>query len=263
VDRIGRAPLFIPRCVLTVGVAVQPDILQNIGSIGSFRGRGLLGRFLFSIPESLVGRRLSCSTRTIDPGARRDYEATIRRLFELSRDFEEAHFSDAARKLHFQHTDDIERRQAGGCDLAGIRDWASKLAGRVARICASLHMASHAFDDEPPWATPIDEATTKAGWAIGEYCVQHALVAFLQMGADLHTAAAKDIIAWMIQDGKPEYSERDCLRRYKTKPPIEVKAALAVLVERGFTREYQPTATGGRPAGKRYIVHPDARAYWG
>ncbi len=56
-DRKGRAPEFIERPALTFGLAVQPAVLREIGHRKNFRGRGLLARFLYSVPEDLVGRR--------------------------------------------------------------------------------------------------------------------------------------------------------------------------------------------------------------
>ena len=66
IDRKKQPPLRIPRPALTVGVMLQPDLLRAIGQPRQFRGRGLLARFLYALPESRVGRR-----RRGDPGARR------------------------------------------------------------------------------------------------------------------------------------------------------------------------------------------------
>jgi hypothetical protein len=44
---------------LTIGMTVQPDVLRGTAETGAFRGRGLMGRFLYSIPISLVGHRNS------------------------------------------------------------------------------------------------------------------------------------------------------------------------------------------------------------
>jgi replicative DNA helicase len=57
VDRRGRAPEYVERPCLTIGLAVQPDVLQGLASRPGFRGRGLLARFLYSLPQSLVGHR--------------------------------------------------------------------------------------------------------------------------------------------------------------------------------------------------------------
>jgi len=57
VDRRGRPPEYVQRPCLTIGFTVQPDVLQGLASRPGFRGRGLLARFLYSLPASLVGRQ--------------------------------------------------------------------------------------------------------------------------------------------------------------------------------------------------------------
>ena len=56
VHHSGSTP-YIERPCLTIGLAVQPEVLQGLAGRPGFRGRGLLARFLYSLPESLVGRR--------------------------------------------------------------------------------------------------------------------------------------------------------------------------------------------------------------
>ena len=57
VDRRGRPPEYVERPCLTIGLAVQPEVLQGLAGRPGFGGRGLLARFLYSLPQSLVGRR--------------------------------------------------------------------------------------------------------------------------------------------------------------------------------------------------------------
>jgi hypothetical protein len=58
VDRKGRPPEHVRRPALTIGLAVQPDVLQSIAVHPGFRGQGLLGRFLYSLPADNVGYRV-------------------------------------------------------------------------------------------------------------------------------------------------------------------------------------------------------------
>jgi replicative DNA helicase len=46
VDRRGRPPEYVERPCLTIGLAVQPEVLRGLASRPGFRGRGLLARFL-------------------------------------------------------------------------------------------------------------------------------------------------------------------------------------------------------------------------
>ena len=61
VDRRGRPPEYVERPCLTIGLTVQPEVLRGLAGRPGFGGRGLLARFLYSLPTSLVGHR--------DPGA--------------------------------------------------------------------------------------------------------------------------------------------------------------------------------------------------
>lgn len=58
VDRIGRAPIQVRKPALTLGLAVQPDVIRELARRRGFRGTGLLARFFYSLPQSMVGRRL-------------------------------------------------------------------------------------------------------------------------------------------------------------------------------------------------------------
>jgi replicative DNA helicase len=59
VDRVGRPPEYVRQPALTVGLTVQPGVLQGLQRHQELRERGLLGRFLYALPPSCwdIGRR--------------------------------------------------------------------------------------------------------------------------------------------------------------------------------------------------------------
>jgi hypothetical protein len=57
VDRVSRSPLHGRKPALTLGLVVQPDVIRDLARKPGFRGSGLLARFFFSLPQSLVGSR--------------------------------------------------------------------------------------------------------------------------------------------------------------------------------------------------------------
>ena len=57
VDRKGRPAEHVEHPALTIGLAVQPEVLSQLADMPGFRGRGLLARLLFALPENTVGRR--------------------------------------------------------------------------------------------------------------------------------------------------------------------------------------------------------------
>ena len=52
VDRRGGPPEYVERPCLTIGLTVQPEVLQGLADRPGFRGRGLLARFLYSLPPA-------------------------------------------------------------------------------------------------------------------------------------------------------------------------------------------------------------------
>jgi replicative DNA helicase len=57
VDRRSRDSEHVDKPALTLGLAVQPEVLRDIANMPGFRGKGLLARILFAVPENTVGRR--------------------------------------------------------------------------------------------------------------------------------------------------------------------------------------------------------------
>ena len=267
VDRKGRPAEHIAYPCLTMGLTVQPDVLASLADTPAFRGRGLLGRFLYSLPDSLVGTRLYDEARAVDPSARHRYARTVRALLALpspvtAEDPGARHplrLTGAALSVWTEYANQVERRQADGGDLSPIRDWASKLAGAVARIAGGLHLAENA-GHPAPWTVPFAPPTVAAAWAIGEYLIPHALAAYGQMGADPRLVLARRILRWIERHGLPHFKRWECHQQMRDVTSAEdLMPALALLCERHYLRpvEAAPSPGRGRPKGPEYEVHPD------
>ena len=129
VDRKSGPPVHIRRTRLSLGLAVQPDVLASLSDTPSFRGRGLLGRFLYALPEELAGTRMY-QNRPVDPAARTAYDTCIREVLDLPALPQEDGEGEELRFLRIkgealgawtERADEVERRQADGGDLASIR----------------------------------------------------------------------------------------------------------------------------------------------
>ena len=55
VDRVNRPAEYVKQPAVTVALTMQPDVLARLMDTPGFRGRGLLGRFLYAMPPSLLG----------------------------------------------------------------------------------------------------------------------------------------------------------------------------------------------------------------
>lgn len=267
VDRVNQPPRHIPCPTITMGLAVQPDVLTSLADNSAFRGRGLLGRFLYTLPENLVGTR-AYQNRAIDRNAKKSYQAAILKILNMPSvatkdDPGQRHIlqlrGEALNYWKLFH-DQVEARQADGGDLAGIRDWASKLAGAVARIAGNLHLLEYC-ELQKPWASPISEETIAAAWAIGEYLIPHGQAAFNQIGADAAHALARRILRWIDRDKPDIFTVRDCFRVHQTSSTMEeMTAALTILSDHGHIRLEEQTRSGpGRAPSPKYAVNPHLR----
>src|SRR4029453_9188264 len=82
IDRVGRRSEYIPRAALTMGLAIQPFVISGLAERPSFRGRGLLARVAYSLPETFVGRRLANPSPMMD-STRSTYRNRLTVLLKL------------------------------------------------------------------------------------------------------------------------------------------------------------------------------------
>jgi hypothetical protein len=245
VDRKGRSSEYIEHPALTMCLAVQPHVLQAIGTIRSFRGRGLLARLLYSIPENTVGRRETVTPSVPDP-IRLRYEANVSDLVTTMAGWTDPAvltLTTEARGALMDYASALEPKLAG--ELDWLCDWASKLCGAIARIAGLLHMA----DNVPVgYRTPIGlEPMTKA-MTMGDYFLGHAKVAFAAMNGPVGDPDANAILEWIEKTGATEFTKREVQRAHQGRfPRVEpIDEALELLEQRGWIRP----KTVERPRGR-------------
>jgi hypothetical protein len=267
VDRIHRAPEYIPGPALTLGLAVQPDIIRGLIAQPSFRGRGLLGRFLYVWPESLLGRR-EITPAPVPGRVYLEYCTQMTNLLRFKSDLDDqgqnrAHTLRLSRDacaalVEFMAWIEPQLGEMG--TLHCIEDWAGKLAGAVVRIAGLLHLADHARDSLP-WTLPVTARAVERAITIGRYLIPHALMAFSEMGADEDAERAKFILRWIEKTGSTSFSKRDVHQGTRgTFKRIEaIEAPLNLLVEHGYIRKQtrdQQEIKPGRKASPIYDVNP-------
>jgi hypothetical protein len=267
VDRRGRPPEYVERPCLTIGLAVQPEVLQGLAGRAGFRGRGLLARFLYSLPTSLVGRR-QAGAPPVSPAVADRYTLKLHALAAslatpagnevpalLTLDREAAELL-----LGFER--DLEPRLAAGSgDLAHLAGWAAKLAGATCRLAALLHLAEHLHDG---WAHPISSNTFTAAIGLADYLIEHARAVFDLMGADQRLEDARWLLDWITRTNRTQFSRRDAHRaapRGRFATATDLEPALRLLEEHSYLRRVDPEPSQdprgrGRPASPRFLVNP-------
>jgi hypothetical protein len=168
---------------------VQPEVLRGLANRPGFGGRGLLARFLYSLPQSLVGRR-EVGARPVPQAMADRYAVELQALAaSLSRtpgdDPTVLILDPPAGDLLLGFERELEPRLAADRgDLAHLAGWAAKLAGATCRLAALLHLARHLRDG---WAQPISADTFTGAIRLADYLIEHARTVFDLMGADPRT----------------------------------------------------------------------------
>ena len=134
VNRRGRYE-YIERPALTIGVCIQPAVLQWIADKPRLRGQGLLARFDYSVPPDLVGYRES-EPPAASEEVRTAYDTALKAMVLSLAHWEDPMvltLTSEARKVAVEYLALIEPRLRPDGDLYGVRDWAAKLAGGTVR----------------------------------------------------------------------------------------------------------------------------------
>lgn len=265
IDRRSRDTLNLQHPALTMCLTPQPEVLTDIAQKPGFRGKGLLGRILFCLPRSLLGRR-TVETKPINEALAARYRAMLLRILETppamnvhgERCLYEIRLSDDAYRAWVAFAEHVERELRDSGTFENIRDWAGKLPGQAIRIAGIYHVAV----EPEPMKRPISETTMRQALTLAAVLADHALLAFDFMGADPVVECGKRIWRW-INDTRPEtFTARDAQQAVKGKYPKmdQVNAGLRVLVERAYIRPmaYQGHSGRGRPPSPGFEVNPHA-----
>jgi hypothetical protein len=268
--RVNRANRdFVPRYVhkpaLTIGIAIQPEVLRGLTLKKGFRGRGLLGRFLYSLPQSLLGHR-KINPSPINSRIADAYHNVILDALRLGPNLDAdgnpcPHIvtvgADALKEVD-RFAMDVEKQLGPDGDFASMGDWAGKLVGAVCRIAGIFHGLINARSGNPAQAQ-IDAETMLGAIAIGEYLIPHAKAAFFEMGADPAIDAARRILLWVSSDQVSEFSRREAFNalRGSIQKVDELDKPLEILTGHGYIRDISQDRKGpGRKPSPKYKINP-------
>ena len=268
VDRVGRTAVMVRDPALTMGLAVQPIVIDGLAARKEFRGRGLTPRFLYSLPESNIGRR-EINPPSMTHQVRAGYEANLTALFDgdasSGGDGVETPrvltLDGAAKMVLDGFRAEIEPKLGPAGDLSDMAEWGSKLPGAVARIAGLLHIADHSTDPAS-WTTPVSTDVMMRAIMLGRYFVPHARAAFALMGADPTMADATYLLDWLVSRQTTSISKRDLFDATKGrfKRVKNLDAGLVILAEHDYIRQRaQPHRSGpGRKPSPEFDVNPFA-----
>jgi replicative DNA helicase len=256
VDRVGREDEVVYDPALTLGLSVQPGALEGLTKTRSLDDRGLLARFLYAYPEDNMGVRRYV-TDPIPHNTRLDYAASVGIMAAIQRTDEGKEYDltfDAEAQAYFDDkAQQIEYRLGKGSDLHGIKNWAGKLHGQIARIAAILHVSSDLDTLPDVLLREIPLPTVRKAWYLAEYLIAHAKAAFEEMGSDLTIRRARLIVDYAKRRELSVLHRREVLSGLPTKfhNSEDVDGAAKMLEERGYIK-----AVRGSKGGQKYLINP-------
>lgn len=264
VDRRNSLPVILDYPHLTLGICPQPITIAERSAARIFRGRGLDGRFIYFMPESLLGKR-KIEPAPMSPGTRARFHDKVRSLLPTTWGSDmpgptTLELSDDAYQLWKKFALEVEKGLAPGGEFEGMTDWGGKLAGTMARIAALFHLATH----DKPETLKITPETMRQAAYLGAFLIEHAKAAYAVMGADESTNGARRVLDWIQRKAVERFTGRECwqdLRKQTAFPHIDaVHNALAELENRDFIRELpaQEKRGPGRKPSPTYAVNPRA-----
>lgn len=239
VDRKSSASATLHRPIVTLGLAIQPAVLTAIGQDRDMHGRGLLARFCYSMPETLFGRRI------IDPPpvpveVRSAYHNNLQAIAQACYAAEsvvDLPLSDRADELFMGFQQALEPRlEPDRGDLSPVAEWASKLAGCVARVAALLAAARCAGIP-----TEIEYDDMLGALDFSEYFISHAWKAYQAMGMVANVSARTEIARRVQAEQWARFSTRDLQRvmaSLRSMEYDELEEVLSELVQMGYLQRH-------------------------
>ena len=186
-ERMTRKGESLKKPLITIVLLVQPKVINDAMQSDEFRDRGLLARFLYSIPDSKVGSRVY-EPRPVDPKKKEAYFNLVNELLSISSggfkpESNLIRLDEEAFLLSKNFFDEIEKHLAS--DFEDIEDWAGKLHGQTMRIAGILHCIEHGISAS---VIPVNCKTMFNAISIGRYFLDHAMTVFQMSGIGIPKA---------------------------------------------------------------------------
>ncbi len=239
--------------LLSLYFSVQPMILEQIGQNESFKGRGLIGRFLFSICKPMAGNREIIEWK-VPQGVIEKYNKHVEELLLINNDdfsdeeknIMEFTLADDAQKqwVIFSENNELELREGGV--LCNVKEWGNRLPGNVGRIAGLLHIAIHGNKAEH---NQINHKTLLNAIKLVDYYKSHSLSAFkmMNLGKDENHKYALLILDYLKNKlaKKKSITIRELYRvgHARLKSIGNIKRGLFLLEERNYLKVEKNTIT--------------------
>ncbi|MBL8527559.1 MAG: DUF3987 domain-containing protein [Burkholderiales bacterium] len=265
VERQSRS-VHLERACLSVGLLVQPGVLQELGEVKRLRDKGVCARFLFALPDSTVGRRDPRKQTAIGSDVRAAYSRRMTELLDYagrSAGITRVGFSAAAAEVFFAFAERVEPMLGPRGALGALADWGGKLPGAMARVAALMALADRGAPSPLAGAIEVTEVDANNAVALCDALIAHARAAFRMMETDQVEVDALALLRWIVESGgitefKRSAAQKALEGRFRTVERL--KAAAERLAEwNAISAERWKRNANARPS-VYYAVNPEVHA---
>ena len=260
-DRATKETIQIPTPCLSISLAGQPYLWDNMVSNPIFRNSGLLARFFYCFPKSKVGTRRydskAIATAVVD-SYNKLIDILLTRKFNAG-DTEEKFlkFDETAQQNFIDYYNQyIEKIQL--TEFSNCKDWGGKYHGQILRLCCVIHCVKCVLKNENPENVLVGADTLCNAIDIADYYKEQAIYAFSIGGVDqeiLKAEKALEIIkAKQIKEGFQSALLKKCRNKIFAESDDFYKA-LKLLEEYGYVA-LDERETGNHKSAVYVYVNP-------
>lgn len=245
VDRRGRHEVM-EEPALVMGLATQRDVLTSIDKklFNKLNDSGLLARFLYSYPLSLIGGRDFSVDHEIPVTSSGNYSFNLAGLLSIPMP-DECYLltlSSEAKEFYIKYRQQLENDLKEGGSLENYHSYGGKAHGQLIRVTGLLHIAENVKHPRL-WEVKISGETIQRAILLMNYFQSHMLAVFSLIGSVVEEVPAKKILKY-IQGFKKDIIDRRTLQQnFKNtnglKSKKELDEAIGLLEEWGhITKEF-------------------------
>lgn len=262
-DRATRDSIILKNPYLTICLACQPYILEDLMNNQAFRGSGLIARFVYCFPESNIGSR-KYDTKPISEAVASNYKNLIfgllNRKFNYNGEEQALYFTNEAYKTFVDYYNDyIEPLLV--TDMYFCRDWGGKYHGLILRLCGIIHCVKCAVKGVEPTSEKVDVDTLCNAESLAYFYQKHAIYAYSLGDVDIATVKAERVLNKIRSMNIKEKRQNDLYKLCRCtlfKNAADFAETMEMLEEYGYIkRDTVPGANGNNKSGIMVFINPN------
>lgn len=196
-DRATRESIVLKKPYMSVCLACQPYVFDSMINNTTFRGSGLIARFLYCFPISNIGTR-KYDTQPVPEAVAENYKKLIYKLLSTKFNYHDEkelclHFDSKAYNEFVQYYNNYIEPQLL-TDMAFCKDWGGKYHGLILRLCGIIHCVKCMLNGVNPVEKSVDIDIFCNALEIGEYFREQAIYAYSLGDVDIATVKAERVL---------------------------------------------------------------------